>query len=171
MNVMKRRLYLLLPQKQQALGVVEQLFALGIKEQHIHSIARKGIDVSALPKANTYQRNDAGLMIEQWLWMANLMFFFFAMLVFFVSLFNVEIVLAVLAFMMMLLTFSIGHYFATRVPHMHLAEFRAELNHGEILLLVDIPSWRVTTIERTLRKCDPALALGGIGWSIEQFSI
>ena len=41
MNLMKRRLYLLLPQREKALEVVDVLNSMGVMKKHIHTIAKK----------------------------------------------------------------------------------------------------------------------------------
>ncbi len=167
MNLMKHRLYLLLPDQKSAASVVEQLSDLGIKNRHIHTIAKPGIDISELPEASVYQKNDTAFHIEQWLWAANLTIFFVATAVFFASLLSGELTPLLVGLLFMGLTYSAGYYFATHVPHVHLQTFQAELKHGEILLLVDVPHWRIATIESVLKQQHPELITGGVGWTIE----
>ena len=171
MNLMKRRLYLLLPQREKALEVVELLSRMGIMQQHIHTIAKKGLDISDLPEATVYQRNDTARLIENWLWTTNLVVFFIALLVFVVSLFSLSVLPLVMSFLVMLSTFFAGYYFTTHVPHMHLSQFQAELNHGEIILLVDIPRWRISPILTALKQSHPEAHTGGFGWTIEPLHI
>ena len=171
MNLMKRRLYLLLPQRDKALEVVEKLNSMGVMKQHIHAIAKKGLDISDLPRATVYQRNDTARFIEDWLWKTNLVVFFLALLVFMVSLFSPSMPVLLMSLLVMLSTFSAGYYFTTHVPHMHLSEFQAELKHGEIILLVDIPRWRISPILKALKDSHPEAHTGGVGWTIEPLHI
>ena len=171
MNIMKRRLYLLLPRVDKALEVVKQLNRVGIMRQHIHTIAKKGPDISGLPRATVYQRNDTARIVEDWLWKINLAVFFLALLVLLVNLFNPSPFAILMSLLVMISTFAAGYYFTTHVPHMHLNQFQAELKHGEIILLVDVPRWRIGTILKSLQQSHPEAHTGGFGWTIEQLHI
>ena len=46
----------------------------------MHTIAHEGIDISRLPSANTRQRDDTGRKLENWLWDADLVVFFLALI-------------------------------------------------------------------------------------------
>ena len=171
MNLMKRRLYLLLPQREKALEVVDVLNSMGVMKKHIHTIAKKEVNISALPEATVYQQNDTARYIEDWLRKINLAVFFLALLVFLVSLFNLSMPVLLISLLVMSGTFFGGYYFTTHVPHMHLSKFQAELKHGEIILLVDIPRWRIPPILKALKHSHPEAHTGGIGWTIEPLHI
>jgi hypothetical protein len=59
-----------------------------------------------------------------------------------------------------------GNRFAARLPHAHLMDLRVPLEHGEVVLLVDVPSSRqLHEIEHLLAGRHPELGVGGVGWT------
>jgi hypothetical protein len=52
-----------------------------------------------------------------------------------------------------------GSLYFTHVPDIHLNEFRDALDHGEILLMVDVPKARVAEIEDRFTSTTPKLPL------------
>ncbi len=42
---------------------------------------------------------------------------------------------------------------------------------GEILLLVDVPRWRLSEVERGLRTRHPEVEIGGVGWGWDGLGI
>lgn len=53
----------------------------------------------------------------------------------------------------------------TDVHNVHLNEFREALQHGEILLMVDVPVRRVAEIEDLVYHRHPEVTVGGVGWA------
>lgn len=51
------------------------------------------------------------------------------------------------------------------IPNTHLHEFADALQHGELVLKVDVEPGRVTAIEALVHQHQPDAAIGGIGWS------
>ena len=137
---MNRRLYFLIPDKSHALSAVYELTRHGINLDHIHTLANKKVRLQSLPNAG-HQFQDPGQRIEDLLWKTNLVIFGLA--------------LAGLLF--------------TRVPNVHLDEFRDALAHGEILLMVDVPQTRVAEIEELVHHHHPEATVGGVGWETEVF--
>jgi len=45
------------------------------------------------------------------------------------------------------------------------------LEHGEVVLLVDVPFQRVREIEHLVAEPHPEIGVGGVGWTIEAFGI
>ena len=52
-----RRLYFLFPDASHALGVTGELVQSGVDEQHIHAVARDGVDLTSLPQATVRSRH------------------------------------------------------------------------------------------------------------------
>jgi hypothetical protein len=68
-------------------------------------------------------------------------------------------------------TFIAGERFAIKLPHAHLADLRVPLEHGEVVLLVDVPLQRVREIEHLVAERHPEIGVGGVGWTIEAFGV
>ncbi len=166
-----RRLYFLFPDPDHARGVTRELVQAGVDEQHIHAVARDGVDLSALPAATVRQRRDSAAGIEAVAWNSNLVLFAAASVALLVSLLLASVWLAVGALVVMAVTFLGGAWFALRVPDVHLDEFRAALAHGEIVLMVDVAPERVAEIEDLVHRRHPEANVGGVGWSIEGLGI
>jgi len=71
----------------------------------------------------------------------------------------------------MLATFFAGKRFAVKLPHAHLADLRVPLEHGEVVLLVDVPVRRVREVEHLVAERHPEIGVGGVGWTIEAFGV
>jgi len=59
----------------------------------------------------------------------------------------------------------------TRLPDMSLDAMRDALQHGEVLLLVDVPQAQVAEVATFLRTHHPEVAMGGVSWTIERFGM
>lgn len=169
---MKRRLYFLLPDTGHTQSVVNDLKVFGINIDAIHTLAKPGVDLSGLPVATNRQRTDSGARLETILWDGNLAIFCIALLLL--------ITLAFIGFSwfwllipvaVMLVTFVTGVVFTSRVPNVHLSEFRDAMRHGEILLTVDVPLWQVERVESLVHKHHPEAVAGGVGWHVDALGI
>ena len=166
-----KRLYFLFPDAGHARGVTRELVQAGVDEQHIHAVARDGVDLASLPQATVRQRQDAAGRIEAVAWNTNLALFAAATVALLAALFLTTVWLAVGALVVMAATFLGGAWFALRVPDVHLDEFREAIAHGEIVLMVDVPPKRVAEIEDLVHRRHPEANVGGVGWSIEGLGI
>ncbi len=164
---MNRRLYFLFPQVAHAKTVVDELRKTGVEVNHIHAVAREGVDLSALPPSTPRQREDACCRVENWLWNGNLLIFGIALLALAAAAWQGSWPAALAALAVMAVTFFVGERFAATVPRAHLREFREAIAHGEVLLMVDVPRERVAEIEDKVHKRHPEAVVGGVGWSIE----
>lgn len=167
---MLRRLYFLFPDENHAQRAVDQLIDRNIPKQRMHAIT-VGVELSALPEATERQKNDTAFHIEQFVWKANLLVFAAALIVLIVSVVASEWFWSGLSLAMMLITFFAGKFFVERIPSDHLTEFTDALAHGEILLMVDVPIYRVTEIARFVEHHHPETRLDGSSWIIDAFEI
>lgn len=166
-----RRLYLLVPTKTQAEAAVRDLMADHVSRRHIHTIAKSGVDIGGLPEATLRQRSDAGAKLERWLWDMNLVVFCAALAMLAVALWSADWLWAAGAVFVAASTVTLGYLFAGHVPHTHVEDCRTPLRHGEILLLVDVPRWRIPEVERRLRQSHPEVEIGGVGWGLDALGI
>jgi hypothetical protein len=166
-----RRLYFVIPDERQAVQVVEDIESSGVDRQYIHAIAGKGAALTQLPPVTEPQRHDAVWRLERAFWIGNLLLFSLALIGFVVSVIEGALVGAVLSFVILALSFIAGALFAMRVPDTHLDEFRGVLSHREVLLMVDVPKWRVAEVEEIVYRRHPEVAAGGAGWTIHALGI
>jgi len=168
---MNRRLYFLLPDRTHALSIVNELAATGLDLGQMHTLADKRVPLDGLPNASDRQRHDTARQIETILWDSNLVVFGLSLGVL-ATLLIIQGLTAwlLLPLAMMLATFLAGLRF-TRVPNVHLDEFRDAMAHGEILLMVDVPEGRVADIEDRVHHHHPEAAVGGVGWGATAFGL
>ena len=167
---MLRRLFFLFPDELHAQRVVNQLVSLDIPKRRIHAIARS-VELKTLPQATQRQKKDTAFRIERFLWSANLVVFTLALAVLVIALVAGEFNWAMISLSIMAVTFIAGEQFVVHVPSVHLTEFTDALSHGEVLLMIDIPSNRVVEIEDFVHHKYPEAAVGGVSWSMEAFGL
>jgi hypothetical protein len=169
---MKRRLYFLLPDTGHTHAVVNNLKESGIDTGAMHTLSKQGIDLSSLPVATSRQRTDFGARLETILWDGNLAIFFIALVALItIAYTGLAWFWLLLPAAVMLVTFVTGFVFTSKVPNVHLSEFRDAMRHGEILLMVDVPVWKVAHVEALVYKHHPEAVAGGVGWHIDALHI
>ena len=168
---MERRLYFLFPDIAQTRRVVHELLAAGIAHERMHAMARTGLALADLPTASARQQDDLGHQMERWLWVGNLVVFTAALAALLWLLLQGVYVWAWLPLLVMLATFIAGERFAARIPNTHLDEFADALQHGEILLMVDVPRSRVAEVEARVHRAHPEAAVGGVGWVLPALGV
>ena len=169
---MKRRLYFLLPDNVHTRAVVNDLKVFGINNDAIHTLAQAGVDLSGLPVATGRQRADSGAKLETILWDGNLVIFLVALVALITMAYTgLGWFWLLLPATVMLVTFVTGVVFTSQVPNVHLSEFRDAMLHGELLLMVDVPVWRVERVEALVHKHHPEATVGGVGWHIDALHI
>jgi hypothetical protein len=168
---MVRRLYLTFPTHSQAARAVADLQGAGVRPEHIHAVAKPGTDLSGLPRATEGQQHDHAWRLERLFWYANLGVFALAALGLATALFAWSTAGMVASVAVMLVTFIAGERFAVKLPHAHLADLRVPLEHGEVVLLVDVPFQRLREIEHLVAERHPETGVGGVGWTIEALGV
>ena len=168
---MDRRLYFLIPDRQHALAVVDELVEHGIKHEQMHALADKRTRLDGLPRASLRQNNDSAQRVEKIFWNANLACFALAL----ISLIVLPVLYGLgwwllIPVAVMVANFMIGLHF-TNLPNTHLGEFRDALAHGEILLMVDVPESQVAEVENDIHHHHPEATVGGVGWSTQAFGL
>ncbi len=168
---MKRRLYFLFPYPEQARRAVQELEQAGIGACHVHALARDPARLEGLPRATPGQRTDALGRIERVSWDLNLGLFLVALLGLVYGFVAGSWAWVVVCVAVMALSFVAGEWFTTHLPNVRLSEFREALAHDEVLLMVDVPVWRVPEIEDRIHAHHPEAAIGGVGWTIEGLGV
>ncbi|MGB5260860.1 MAG: hypothetical protein WBO34_10100 [Gammaproteobacteria bacterium] len=168
---MDRRLYFLIPDRQHALVVVDELAEQGIDLKHMHALGDKRTRLDGLPNATLRQKNDTAQRVEKIFWNTNLASFALAL----IALIVLPVLYGLSGWLLipvsiMLINFMMGLHF-TNVPNTHLGEFRDALAHGEILLMVDVPESRVAEVETDIQHHHPEATVGGVGWGSQAFGL
>lgn len=162
---MLRRLYFVLPDATSSAATIADLREAGIDPGHLR-IATRDPDRLRIEGVEIHgARIDRGEWIERSLWNANLLVFAAAAVAFIgLWLSQGTTLWLILPAAVMAATFGAGLRF-TRVPNTHLREFADALNHGELVLMADVPPARVAEIEALLQRRHPDAVVGGVGWS------
>ena len=168
---MNRRLYLSFPTPAQARQAVADLRGAGVPTDHMHAIAKEGTDLTGLPGATPRQRRDQVWRLEHLFWYGNLGLFAVAALGLAGSLVTGSQAGMIVSIVVLIATFAVGDRFAVKLPHAHLSELRVPIDHGEVVLLVDVPVHRVREIEHLLALRHPEVGVGGVGWSLDAFGV
>jgi hypothetical protein len=167
---MLRRLFFLMPDEPHAQRLVDALIDRGIARRRMHAIAHD-VDLKNLPEATERQKKDSLFRVERFFWEANLALFATALVVLLAAIAAGDTPLGLACIAIMIVSFIAGEQFAVRVPDVHLSEFTDALNHGEILLMIDVPVGRVEEVENYVHHNHPEAAVGGVSWSTEAFGL
>lgn len=167
----KQRLHLLFPDIAQAEAAVSELLFAGLHRHNIHAIAREGTSLGDLPVANVRQRSDWTARIESVLRDLDLLLFFSALFVTLLAWSIGNSIWVGTGIMIMLSCVVLSFYVSSHVPHTHLEQHRAAIQHGKILVLVDVPKWRVHSLEKRLQAHHPEMKSDGVSWTLDGLGI
>jgi hypothetical protein len=169
---MKRRAYFVLPDVALAEQIVKELLLARVEARHIHVIARPDIDLGDLPDANVLQTTDLvhGAQLGVALG-AGLGTMVGAVLMVY------PIEGAALQSGNMLIGAIIGALFGlwtaslagAGMSNSRLAPFRARIESGDLLLLVDVPYRRLGEITDMVARRHPDAVAGGVEPTIPAF--
>lgn len=162
---MNQRLYFLIPDREHAASIINELSQQGFDRDAIHTLAGKGLSNAGLPDSDAHQREDFAARLEFWSWRVNMAVFFLAAFACLLMLLAQAGLWLLLPVAIMVASFTLGERF-TRLPNTHLNEFRDALKHGEILLMVDTPVARVNEVEYRVHGRHPEAIAGGSSWNI-----
>jgi len=162
---MRRRLDFVIPDRETARRIEDELLLAKIEERHMHFLAKEDVALGDLPKATLSQRMDLIFGMERGLFVGGVAG---ALVGLGVYLFT-ELGAAV-GFAMVLLLALLGGVVGTwvsgmigsSVPNPRLAQFGDDLEAGRILLMVDVPKERVEEITSLIKKHHPEVKDGGV---------
>ena len=170
---MRRRIFWLFPNLDSARRTMDDLLLARIDERHIHFVAREGADMSGLHAANVLQTSDvirsaeAGLVIggTAGAVLGSIIAVAYPM-------FGDKPqwgLIAVLA----LVGAPVGAWASSMIgvstPSKRLQRFEAQIEQGQVLLMVDVPRSRVEEIEARLQALHPEAHLEGVEPNIPAF--
>jgi hypothetical protein len=157
---MQQRLYFLIPDRQQALDVVEELAKQGIGKNCMHAVGDQRTRLDGLPRASSRQNTGASERFERLLRNANLVGFALAI----IAAITLPILFGLSLWLLLPgaifgVNFLIGLYLSGR-RDTHPFEFGDSLAHGEILLLVDVPPAQAEEVETRVHRLHPEATIG-----------
>jgi hypothetical protein len=164
-EVMLRRLFFVIPDAAGTAPIVTDLESIGVDLGHMHALTTGQIP-AGLPPATDRQRRDVIWRVEQIFWIGLLVIFALALVGQFAAWRAGSLPWVLTTAVVMGASVAAGVWFAQRVPDTHLDEFRGALEHGEVLLMVDVPRQRVAEIEEQMRRRHPEATVGGVGWTL-----
>jgi len=168
---MMRRLYFLFHSVTEAEAAVSTLTSANIPKRFIHALAREGLSLGDLPRASLNQQHDLRARLARFFWNGDLLIFALALVGLIIALVMGTLIWATVALVLMVVTYSIGAFYAMNIPEHSLVEFRAELSHGEILLMVDVSKKRLHEIETLVHHKHSAADCEGSSWTLDLMGI
>ena len=163
---MKRRLYYLLPDTLHAEKLLDDLGDTAISRQNVHAVVKDNLRFNNIADVYGSTENDRDYFIEWFLWRINLALFFVALIAFVAILIWSPGVWLILPVAIMLGTFVSGLMFVLRLPNVHLNEFYPALQHGEVLLMIDVPPSDVEEVDHRVHRRHPEVVTGGVCWHV-----
>ena len=171
---MRKRIYWLLPDLKSARATMDDLLLAHIEERHIHFVAREGTNMRGLHAANVLQTSDVvrsaeiGLLVG-----AGLGGLLGALVAVFYPIGGDEAQLGLvapgLAIFLALFGIWTSSMIGVSTPSKRLQRFAAQIERGQVLLMVDVSMWRVESIEKRLQALHPEAHLEGTEPDIPAF--
>lgn len=159
-----RRIYFLVPSVASAKAIVDALLLARIEERRIHIVAREGTPLEDLPEAGVAQRSDLVPALEKGVAAGGLSGLLAGALA--VTFPPAGLVLgggAVLG--LALFGAGFGAWMSAMVgiglPSGRLERFEADIEAGQLLLMIDVPRDRVQATEALVRRHHPEAELEG----------
>jgi hypothetical protein len=163
---MRRRVYWLLPDSASARRTRDELLLARIDEGHMHFFGAEGADLSGLHQANILQTSDMvpaaqiGLIVGAALGAAIGAVIALSPLMPFAQ--GHAALAAVMAAVGAVFGVWASSMIGSSIPSRRLTRFTGPVEHGQILLMVDVPKARVEEIEALLEKTHPELHFEGV---------
>jgi len=168
---MRRRLYFVLPNRQAAEKLQDELLLARVEAGHMHFMGTYGANLGKLSPANALHKTD--IMHGLWVGMVagGLTGITIGLLLYFFQ------VLAMLGMGTILIMAIIGSVFgawasgmvAISIPNSRLAGFQKQIESGQILLLLDVPKERIQEITDLIHRTHPEAEAKGIETTIPAF--
>jgi hypothetical protein len=169
---MKRRLYFVLPDLASAIQSANDLLLARIDDREMHFLGRRGMSLGNLHEASYFQKSDIvrgaemgfviggalGTLVGIWLYLSQPAGFEFQM-----------VVILVAAVIGSLFCAWAGSLVAVSTPNSRLLRFSKEIDDGNILLMVDVPSGRIEEVRALVAQRQPESAGRGMEPTIPAF--
>jgi len=155
---MRRRILYLIPDLASARRMMDDLLLARVEERHIHCLARRGTPMEGLHEASMLQKSDLVHGAQMGLILGAALGCVLGLAVAYTMIGGEGariITVLGLAFLGALFGTWVSSMVGSAVPNSRLAQFQAAIDEGRILLMVDVPEWRVEEIRERLRAIHP----------------
>jgi len=162
---MRQRLYFMLPDVPQARIMLDELLLARIEERHIHFIAKDNQLLPDMPGANVFQRTDFLHGIELGAVIGGVSGVIAGSMLLIFPPENPELkTMALLGsgFLGALFGSWLSGRAAKAIPSSRLEAFRPDIEDGKVLLIVDVPLYKVIPVKQMLMEKHPDVRFGGI---------
>jgi hypothetical protein len=170
---MRRRIYWLLPDLESARATMDDLLLARIEARNIHFVAREDVDMRGLHAANVLQTSDVVRSAEMGLITgAGVGALLGGLVAVHYPIVGDEPqwgIAAALAVAGALFGTWTSTMIGISTPSKRLERFAPQIEAGKILLMVDVPMWRVEAVEARLKELHPEVHLEGTEPDIPAF--
>jgi len=169
---MNRRLYFILPDTECTRVVHNELLLAKIPENHMHVIAKKGIDLSELPEASLLQKSDVVHGTQNGFVVGGITGLVLGAAAVLIPITGIELdgitVLATAVAGSFIGAWS-SSMIALDVPNSKLKPFEKDISDGHVLLMAEVPVTQVDEINTLVKKHHPEVDTHGIEPTIPAF--
>lgn len=161
---MRRRLYFLLPDVDAAKQTANDLLLARVNDRDMHFLARRGTDLGELREASTLQKTDLVHGAEVGLVAGGIV----GIVLGFFAVFNppglsLQLVTVLLTGLGGALFGAwVGSLVGASVPNSRLRQFRAEIDAGHVLMMVDLPLSRIDEVRDLVHRRHPEASGGSV---------
>ena len=150
---MRKRLYFLLPNLEEANKTVDELLLARIDDQHIHVMAKDGIDLGDLPEATLFQTSDIVHGVETGMVIGGLSGLVGSIIAITALQVGSAMGLIVLGCTIFGAGFGVwtSGMIGSSTKNSRLKEFEQSMEEGKILLMVDTPLEKVDVITSKMK--------------------
>ena len=149
-----RRIYVLLPTKQCAWAIVNELLMQRVEWRHMHVIADENVSINGLPQASLAQRSDLLPALARGTAVGCATGMMMALIALAFPPEDLEIAGGAVV-MITLSGAGFGAWAASMigidVPNTRLKRFEEGIHRGELLMMIDVPKDRVEEIEQMIK--------------------
>jgi len=167
---MRKRLYFLLPNLDETQKTVNELLLSRIDEQHIHVMAKDGIDLTGLPEATIFQSSDIVHGVETGIVIGGLSGLVGSIIA--ITALQLGSVMGLIVLGCTLFGAGIGIWTAGMIgssaKNSRLKGFESSMDEGKILLMADVPLDRIDDITHKMQAHKQAI-MGGSESSMPVF--
>ena len=155
---MKLRMYVTLPDLASAKKLADDLLLARVEDRNMHFLARRGTDLGELREASYLQKSDTvhGAFVGMVLGGAIGVLVGLALVYFPPGRMSIELVAVLVA---ALVGAGLGTWVAgmvgLQVPNSRLRAFEKDIEAGQILLMLDVPSGRSEELHRVIARTHP----------------
>jgi hypothetical protein len=171
-DIMRRRLYFIMPDLASARKMMDDLLLARIEERHIHFLARRGTSMEGLHEASHLQKSDMIHGAQVGLALGALLGFILGAVVVTTmqsdSRWQIATVLGS-GLVGALFGAWVASMVGSAVPNSRLKQFEAAIEAGRILVMADVPQHRVNEVREALHDRHPEAEDRGVDPHIPAF--